>query len=289
MWAGLLKAMRPHQWVKNIFVLAPLVFARELFDPERAIHALAGMGLFCLASSTVYILNDLTDVEADRAHPVKRNRPIASGALPVGAARNAALLLATTSVGLGYWLSPYFAGTVASYLILNFFYSKSLKHIAYIDVLCITTGFELRVLGGAYAADVPASTYVLIATFLLASFLGFGKRMHELMQGKGAEKQRSVLANYSERTLTFLLYGTALAAVATYIGYTLDPATRESFGTDYLVVTSLMPLLGVLRFLHLVRRRNTAESPTEDMLRDRLFLANGLAYVIAVVVIIYFG
>ncbi|RLB57161.1 MAG: decaprenyl-phosphate phosphoribosyltransferase [Deltaproteobacteria bacterium] len=289
MWAGLLKAMRPHQWVKNIFVLAPLVFARDLFEADRALPAGLALGLFCLASSTVYLLNDLTDVEADRAHPVKRNRPIASGQLSLGAARNAAILLAAISVGFGYWLSPQVAGAIGGDLVLNFFYSKSWKHIAYIDVLCITTGFELRVLAGAYAADVPASAYVLIATFLLASFLGFGKRMHELMQGKGAEKQRSVLANYSERTLTFLLYGTAVAAVATYVGYTLDPSTREAFGTDFLVVTSVMPAFGVLRFLHLVRRRNTAESPTEDMLRDKLFLTNGLAYLVAVVVIIYFG
>jgi len=281
--------MRPHQWVKNLFVLAPLVFAQELFDQTRALSAVAGMALFCIASSAVYIFNDLTDVEADRAHPVKRNRPIASGQLSEAAARGAVFVLAAAAVGFGYWLSPYFAGAVGGYLLLNLFYSNYLKRIAYVDVLCITTGFELRVLGGAYAADVDASLYLLVATFLLASFLGFGKRMHELMQGKEAEKQRSVLSNYGEKSLIVLLYSTAFAAVGTYVVYTLDPATRAAFGTDYLAVTSFMPLFGVLRFLHLVRRRHTAESPTEDMLRDKPFIANAIVYVIAVVVVIYFG
>lgn len=289
MSAGLLRAMRPHQWVKNLFVLAPLVFAQELLHLERAAMALAGMGLFCIASSAVYIFNDLVDVEADRAHPVKKNRPIASGQLSEAAAKGAVFVLALAAVGLGFWLDPRFAGAVGGYLLLNLMYSNVLKQIAYVDVLCITTGFELRVLGGAFAADVEPSLYLLVATFLLASFLGFGKRMHELMQGKGAEKQRSVLSNYGERTLTALLYGTAIAAVATYVVYTLDPHTRAAFGTDYLAVTSFMPLFGVLRFLHLVRRRNTAESPTEDMLRDKPFIANAIAYVIAVVAVIYFG
>jgi hypothetical protein len=111
--------------------------------------------------------------------------------------------------------------------------------------------------------------------------------MHELMQGKDAEKQRSVLSNYSEKTLTFLLYTTGMAAVLTYVVYSLDPATRADFGTDYLAVTGFMPLFGVLRFLHLVRRQHTAESPTEDMLKDKLFIANAIGYVVAVVAVIY--
>ncbi len=289
MMAGLLRAMRPHQWVKNIFVLAPMVFAQELLHLERALSALAGMALFCLTSSAVYIFNDLKDVEADRAHPVKKNRPIASGQLSEPVARSAAFALALTALVLGFWLSPYFAGCVGGYLLLNLLYSVHLKNIAYIDVLCITTGFELRVLSGAYAADVPPSHYLLIATFLLASFLGFGKRMHELLQGKEAEKQRSVLTQYGEKTLNALLYGTGIAAVATYVVYTLDPATRHAFGTDYLAVTSFMPLVGVFRFMHLVRRQHTAESPTEDMLRDRIFILNAIGYVLAVLIVIYFG
>ncbi len=289
MLVGLLRAMRPHQWVKNTFVLAPLVFAKELFQLDVAVMALGAFGLFCLASSSVYIFNDLADIDADRAHPVKRDRPIASGRLPERVARAAAFGMAFVSAGGGLWLQPWFGAMVFGYLVLNVFYSKLLKRIAYVDVLCITTGFELRVLGGAFAAEVPASAYLLVATFLLATYLGFGKRMHELMQGKAAEKQRSVLAAYDERTLTIFLVAAAVATIVTYAVYTLDPSTREAFGTDYLIVTTPMPVFGVLRFLHLVRRKHTAESPTEDMLRDRPFLANILAWAVAVIVVIYVG
>jgi decaprenyl-phosphate phosphoribosyltransferase len=287
MLVALLRAMRPHQWVKNLFVLAPLVFAKELLHVPMALRTLAGFALFSLAASTVYLLNDLNDVEADRAHPVKRHRPIASGLIPERLARNAAIGLAVVAIGGSLPLSPWLAACILGYLTLNLAYSKKLKSIAYLDVMCITAGFELRVFAGAFAADVPASWYLLVVTFLLATFLGFGKRMHELMQGEGATKQRSVLARYDRRTLTALLFLTALATVATYAVYTLDPHTREAFDTDYLIVTTAMPLFGVLRFLHLVRRRHEAESPTEDMLRDKPFLLNLLAWAGAVLVVIY--
>lgn len=288
MFVGLLRALRPHQWVKNLFVLAPLVFAQELFELPYAVRSLAGFALFCLASSSVYLLNDIIDVEADRAHPIKRNRPIASGRVPIHVARVAAGAMALVSIGGGLFLNYEFAATTAGYLVLMLGYSARLKRIAYVDVFCIALGFELRVLAGAFAALVEASLYLVVVTFLLALFLGFGKRMHELPQAD-AEKQRKVLASYDVRTLTFLLYATALATVGTYAIYTLDPSTAAAFGTDYLVVTTLMPLFGVLRFLHLVRRKHSAESPTEDMLRDKPFIANLLLWVVAVIVVIYLG
>jgi len=289
MLVGLLRTIRPHQWVKNLFVLAPLVFAKELLHVPTTLRALAGFALFCLASSAVYILNDLTDVLVDRAHPVKCRRPIASGAVPERAARIAAAALAIVAVAGGLSLNPLFSAAIVGYLVLNLAYSVRLKRIAYVDVMCITTGFELRVLGGAAAALVHPSLYLVVITFLLATFLGFGKRMHELMQGEQGRKQRSVLQAYDERTLTGLLYLMATATVATYVVYTLDPSTREAFGTDYLAVTAPMPLFGVLRFLHLVRRRHVAESPTEDMLRDRMFLANLGLWTVSVVLVIYLG
>lgn len=289
MLVGLLRTMRPHQWVKNLFVLAPLVFAKELLDGPVAIRGLLAFVLFCLASSTVYILNDLVDVAADRAHPIKRNRPIASGQLSEATARTMAFGLAAISIGGAIILSYAFVATIVGYLLLNMAYSLKLKRIAYVDVMCIAGGFELRVLGGAFAAEVEASLYLIVVTALLATFLGFGKRMHELAQGRDAAKQRKVLASYHDRALTVLLYVTALATVGTYAVYTLDPGTRGYFGTDYLVVTTAMPLFGVLRFLYLVRRRHSAESPTEDMLRDKPFLANLFMWVLAVLVVIYLG
>ena len=202
MFVGLLKTMRPHQWVKNGFVLAPLVFAQELFDVPRAVMALGGFGLFCLASSTVYILNDLTDLSADRSHPIKSKRPIASGRVPVGLARATATIFALLVMGLGFFLNVHFGVAIVAYLVVNFAYSMRLKRVAYLDVLCITAGFELRVLAGAFAAEVPPSAYLLIVTFLLATFLAFGKRMHELLQGERAYVQRKALGSYDLKTST---------------------------------------------------------------------------------------
>lgn len=284
---GLLKTMRPHQWVKNLFVVAPLLFAKGLGDTSMMLRAGAAFLLFSLAASTIYLLNDLADVEADRAHPTKRNRPIASGKLSEGAAKAAigafAVVALTGSFGLGL---PVF-GTIAGYFVLQVAYTYALKRVPYVDVLCIAAGFELRVLCGTYALQVSPTPYLLAVTALLSLFLGFGKRMHELRQGDGVEKQRSVLSKYDEKVLNALLTGTALATTLTYVIYTLDPATREFFGTDYLAATIVFTEFGVIRFLDMVRNKTEADSPTEQMLKDWPFLVNLALWAIAVVVVIY--
>lgn len=279
--------MRPHQWVKNLFVVAPLVFAKELGVVEPGLRTALAFGLFCLASSTIYLVNDLADVEADRAHPVKRKRPIASGAVSEAAARGAAMVLAVVSLGGAFALGLNVLASIGGYLLLNVAYTFYLKRVAYVDVLCIATGFELRVLAGTFAAMVDPTLYLLVVTFLLAAFLGFGKRMHELIQGTNAQKQRAVLANYSKTTLEGLLYLTSAATVGTYAVYTFDPSTRAYFGTDYLWVTIPFTLFGVMRFLRLVLKRPDAESPTEVMLRDKSFLLNLALWGVAVFAVIY--
>ncbi|MFW5925763.1 MAG: decaprenyl-phosphate phosphoribosyltransferase [Myxococcota bacterium] len=281
--------MRPHQWVKNLFVVAPLVFAKELFDPSMSLRTVWAFALFCLASSTVYYLNDLADVEADRTHPVKRHRPIASGAVPYTVARRVATGMALLAVAGGLVLGVSFLAAIVSYLVLNLAYSAHLKRMPYVDVLSIAAGFELRVLGGAFAAGVTASVYLLVVTFLLATFLGFGKRMHELQQAGERSVQREVLRAYHPTTLHVLLYATATATFLAYALYTLDPVTRAFFGSNVLVATAPFTLFGVLRFLHLVRHRPEAESPTEEMLRDKPFLVNLGLWAAAVVLIIYLG
>lgn len=288
---GLVRTMRPQQWVKNLFVLAPVVYAQELFDLPKVLGALGGFACFCLLASSVYVLNDIVDVEADRAHPVKRNRPIASGEVGVGAAKVAMVVLAGLALTGGWLLSPLFLVAALAYVVNNVAYSFGLKRVAYLDVLSIAAGFELRVLAGAYAADVPPSAYLLVVTFLLATFLGLGKRMHELVQQErsGTSSSRKVLQQYSKSLVTVLLWITGGATVGAYIIYTLDPHTRAHFGTDFLVFTSVFALVGVLRFVHLVRNRPDAESPTEEMLRDPPFLITGVLGVIALLAIIYWG
>jgi 4-hydroxybenzoate polyprenyltransferase len=281
--------MRPHQWVKNLFVIAPLVFAKGLMNEAMVLRTLAGFALFCLAASSIYVLNDLADVEADRAHPKKSSRPIASGRVPVPVARAATIGLVAASVSGALLVNLAFAAVVVGYLVLNVAYTFRLKRVAYVDVLCITSGFELRVLGGTFAAEVHPTAYLLLVTFLLATFLGLGKRMHELIQGANATKQRTVLQHYDPTTLRFLLHLFGVTTVGTYLVYTLDAHTRSFFGTEYLALTTPFALFGVVRFLRLVQHRPNSESPTEEMLRDKPFLANLAAFVLVVVGLIYFG
>ena len=285
MLAGLLKAMRPHQWVKNLFVVAPLVFAKGLDDVDMVLRSALAFVLFSLAASSIYLLNDLADVEADRAHPVKCKRPIASGALPVHVARTAMAVLATLACAGSLVLNAWVLAAIGGYL-LQVAYTYKLKHVPYVDVLCIAAGFELRVLAGTFALRVPPTIYLLVVTFLLSAFLGFGKRMHEL-QAPSAGKTRSVLSKYSSKTVTVLLQLTALATTTTYVIYTLDPHTRAFFGTDYLAATIVFTEFGVIRFMDLVRNRADADSPTEQMLKDWPFLLNLVLWAIAVVVVIY--
>jgi decaprenyl-phosphate phosphoribosyltransferase len=279
--------MRPHQWVKNFFVLTPLLFAQRLFDFTAGLRTLAGFWAFCLTASAVYIVNDLLDVHADRAHPVKRHRPIPSGRLRMRTAWAAAAVIGAIALSLSLMLGTVFAGTVAAYLILNLAYGLWLKRLPYLDVFCIAAGFELRVLAGASAAQVPASGYLLAVTFLLALFLALGKRAHELNQGEQAQKQRTVLKAYSRSAVAALLYASAGATIATYVAYTMDAHTRSFFQTEYLVFTTPFALLGILRFLKLVYDRPDAESPTEEMLRDVPFLVNLAFWTISIFIAIY--
>lgn len=296
MLTGLLRTMRPHQWVKNLVVLAPLVFARELFDLRAAWRAGAAFLVFCLLAGTVYMLNDLVDVAADREHPTKKKRPIASGAVSESQAKVALAILAVLALSGGVALGVQFLLAALGYLVLNLAYSFKLKQIAYVDLLCIAGGFELRVLGGSFAAEVPPSWYLLIVIFLGASFLGLGKRAHELaaMEERAAQTgttmaaTRVVLGAYDLRVLTPLLYVMGTATVITYIVYTLDPHTMEAFGTRWLAPTAFFTLFGVLRFTHLVRRKSNAESPTDAMLKDAPFLLNIGAWAVCVLLVIYF-
>jgi 4-hydroxybenzoate polyprenyltransferase len=287
---GIIRTVRPHQWVKNLFVLAPVVFARELLRPTFILAALGAFAVFCLLAGAVYTLNDLVDVEADRVHPVKRFRPIASGRVPIPVARAMVVVLVTAAlgsalfVGVRYDRLPFFLVALA-YFLQNVAYSFRLKKVAYVDVGFIALGFVLRVLAGGYATRTPVSGYMIACTALLALFLGFGKRRHELA-GANATKQRTALEAYSPRVLTIALWITGAASVGTYLAYTLDPPALFNH-TPWLWVTIVHPLFGVVRFVELVVGRPKAESPTQEMLRDVPFVVNLILWVIEVLAIIY--
>jgi decaprenyl-phosphate phosphoribosyltransferase len=287
---ALIKTLRPRQWVKNSFVAIPLVFSLRLLESDSVLRTMAAVGLFSLISGCVYVLNDLVDVEADREHPKKRLRPIASGALPVAAARGFLVVAVPVTVGLALVLQPWFAAVLGAYFVLNVGYSFRLKHVAYLDVLLIALFFILRVLAGAFAIEVPASPWLLGCTFVLALFLGFGKRAHELSTAVDAGKQRAALEGYDLPSLRWILYALAVAVVITYAAYTRSPQTVQAFGTAALIYTVPLPLVAIVRFIHLATaRKDDAESPTDAMLRDPLFMSAIGAYVVATGAILYWG
>lgn len=284
--AGMIRTVRPHQWVKNTFVLAPVVFAKHLTHPSIIKSAIGAFGVFCLLSGAVYTLNDIVDADADRVHPVKRHRPIASGQVPVALAKAMLVGLVVVAFGGALLGPPKFAAVAAGYFILNIVYSFGLKKIAYVDVGCISLGFVLRVLAGGFGTGTPISGYMVGCTALLALFLGFGKRRHELA-GANASKQRAALEAYSPRVLTFALAATGIATIVTYLAYTLDHDTQRFFQNPYLWATTIHPLFGVIRFLQLVVSRPKAESPTQEILRDVPFMMNIVIWIIEVVFIVY--
>jgi len=285
---GYVKTLRPQQWVKNLFVLAPVVFAKDIFNQEFLVRALGAFGVFCMLASAVYTMNDIVDVEADRAHPIKRFRPIPSGRVPLGAAKVLAVALMIIAFAGAFYGPLPFAAVVVAYFLQNVAYSFKLKKVAYLDVSLIAMGFVLRVVAGGFATHIDISWYLLACTALLALFLGFGKRRHELAQAaRNAAKQRTALQAYTPRALTVALTLTGIGAVVTYVAYSLDPATRAVFRSDWLWLTSLNVVFGVLRFVQLVAGRPKAESPTQEMLRDAPFVFNLVVWVVIVIVIVY--
>lgn len=289
MLLALIKTLRPRQWVKNSFVAAPLIFSLRLLEAPSVLRTLAAVVLFSLISGCVYVLNDLVDVDADREHPKKRLRPIASGALPVSTARAFLVVAVPSIMGLAAVLQPWFAAVLATYFVLNVAYSFRLKHVAYVDVLLIAFFFILRVLAGAFAIEVPASPWLLGCTFVLALFLGFGKRAHELATAVDAGKQRAALEGYHAGSLRWILYFLAVVVIATYGAYTRSPTTVQAFGTAALVYTLPLPMIAVVRFIRLVAVPKDSESPTDAMLRDPLFMTAIALYVVATGAILYWG
>jgi 4-hydroxybenzoate polyprenyltransferase len=288
---AVLATMRPRQWVKNLFVAAPLVFSKNLTEPDLAARALLALIAFCLLSGAVYAFNDVRDAEADRRHPSKRRRPVAAGALSERTALVAAALLSAGALVACASLSWALAAVAAGYLVNNLAYSVGLKRIAFLDVLLIAGGFLLRVWAGGLAIDVPVSPWLLACTGLLACLLGFGKRAHELMQAEAADVEahhtRASLAGYRVRHLRWAMSLLAVATSAAYALYTQDAHTVASFGTRSLIVTLPFCLLGIARFAQIALWRSGDDSPTDAILRDVPFLLILAGWGATVVAIIY--
>lgn len=292
MLVGMIKTARPKQWVKNLFVLAPVVFAKDLFHGDVLLRALGAFTAFSLLAGAIYTINDLVDVEDDRQHPTKKHRPIAAGIVPEGAAKGMAAVLIAVALGVAAALDPKVALVALAYLLKDLAYSLRplrLKDVAYVDVGLIALGFVFRVTAGSFAVStsdhpVRPSGYLILCTAFLALFLGFGKRWHELMTN--SSKAREVLERYGRRTLGLTLWATGLATIAVYLAWTLDPPQPLIFAKKYLWTTTPLVLLAMTRFVKLLNSQE-GESPTDAMLRDVPFVVTVLAWALLMVTMIY--
>jgi 4-hydroxybenzoate polyprenyltransferase len=288
---ALFRTLRPQQWVKNVFVAAPVVFSRHLEDPTYLWREAVAVLAFCMLSGAVYCFNDVRDVEADKLHPTKKHRPIASGQLSERNALIASATLAVIALAACFALHWQVAMWAGIYFAQNLAYSVKLKHVAFIDVLLIASGFLLRVLGGAAAIAVPASVWVLACTGLVAIFFALGKRAHELAwaerSGKATTATRAALAGYRLGHVKVAMFVVGALTSAAYVAYTLDERTIDMFHTNRLVYSAPFVVLGIVRFFYLALWRPKTESPTEAMLRDPLFLLDLAAATATVLYIIY--
>ena len=287
MLSALIKTMRPRQWSKNVFIFAALVFDKQLFIVDAFLRTLAGVALFCLVSSTVYIFNDIADIEADRQHPEKKNRPIASGKLPVSAAWIAGIAFVIITLTLSYFLAPNFAMVIALYFVLNVAYSKWLKHIPILDVLILSAGFVLRVGAGVTLIHVERfSPWLYVVMTLLSLFLGFGKRRAELaLLAHGAGSHRKVLEGY---TLPLLDQYIMIVSGTTIVAYSLYTFSAPNLPSNHtMMLTIPFVIYTIFRYLYLIEVKHAGGAPEDVLLSDRPFQIAMALWALTVLTIFY--
>ena len=288
--AGLLRAMRPKQWTKNLLVFAGLIFAQRIDDPHAASLAIIAFALFCLLSSSVYLVNDALDVEKDRAHPTKRFRPIAAGLISARFALLCAAGLAAVGLVGTYLINPATGMLAIVYVVLTVLYALWLKHIVIIDVLAVAIGYVLRAVVGATAIQVTISPWLLICTILLALFLVLCKRRQELiMLEENASQHRPILGEYSAHLLDQMIAVVTASTFMSYCLYTINERTVEQLGTRNLIYTIPFVIYGIFRYLYLMHQKNRGGAPDRVLLTDGPLLANVVCYVVAVLLILHYS
>jgi 4-hydroxybenzoate polyprenyltransferase len=287
MLRALIKSMRLRQWTKNAFVLAAVVFDRQLGYLPAVLRSLAGFFLFCLLSSSVYLINDVLDAPADRQHPEKRNRPIASGKLPISVAIAAAVIMIVITIPAAFFLSPGFGWITLAYFLINLAYSTRLKHIPLLDVMIIAAGFVLRVAGGVTLVVVERfSPWLYVVTTLGALYIGFGKRRSELaLLEKEANSHRRVFDGYTLPLLDQLIL---IVSSTTIIAYSLYTFSAPNLPTNHsMMLTIPFVLYGVFRYLYLIQVKQAGGAPEELLLTDRPLQAAIILWGSAILIIFY--
>ncbi len=287
MLLSLFKLARPTQWLKNSVVLAALIFAGEATDIHHIEIALIATALFCLMSSAVYTLNDLIDREKDVQHPLKRERPLASGSVSAGAAVVFMTLLCVVALAGAWYINPYFFITGVIYIALNVVYSLWWKNVVILDVMSIAVGFVLRAYAGAFAIGVPASKWLLINALFLALFLALGKRRHELVFLEDAEAHRKILSRYSPYLLDQLIGIVTASVVVVYMLYSFSAEVSTKLGTENLFLTIPFVVYGIFRYLYLIHKEERGGSPTRVLISDRPLLVDVILWLVTVIIVLY--
>ena len=284
---AMLRLMRPHQWVKNTFVFIGLLFGHAWHDPALVTRVVVVFAAFCLISSTIYILNDIIDIEQDRHHPKKRLRPLPSGQLSVAAAIALALVLGSASLVLAVWASTAVVLIVLLYALMNVAYSLWLKHVVILDVFVIATGFMLRILAGTLGVGVPPSQWLLLCGLMVTLFLGFSKRRAEII-ALSADKtaHRKVLEHYSPVLLDKMIVVTAAGLIMSYSLYTMNPDFFFNDAATTEIYTVPFVLYGVFRYIYLLHQQSGGSDTAKDLVRDPHMLIVVLAWLAATILLI---
>ncbi len=288
MMRAIITLMRPEQWVKNLIVFGALIFARRFTSTPDVLHSLLAFGILCLLSSAVYIVNDIHDREQDSLHPTKKSRPLAAGALSPVTARILAVILMFSGMAASLLLPREFLYIAMIFVAFNILYTALLKSIVIIDVMSIAVSFVLRAVAGSYAISVETSPWLIACTFLLALFLGFGKRRHELIVLKDqAFEHRVSLKQYSPYFLDQLIGVVTASTVVAYTFYTLSPEIQEKLGVRHLELTIPFVLYGIFRYLYLIHQEERGGSPARLLLTDMPILINIVLWFLSVMAIFW--
>ena len=286
-------ATRPWQWIKNSFVLAPLLFSGQFSQLPQCLRTALAFASFCAVSSAVYVINDLCDRREDRQHPLKRLRPIASGAISTTSGVTLALALTIIGLAVSITLGRLFLPFVVVYFGITVAYSVGLKHVAILDVMIIAAGFVLRILGGSAAINVSPSHWLVLCTIMISLFLGFAKRRAELVtvadSGESTGTSRIVLKDYSIAFLDQVIPIVTAATIVCYALYTVDQRTLEAFGTRAMVITVPCVMYGLFRYVYIVYHLKKGEDPTQTLLRDVPTIANIIVWIVLSLCVVIYG
>lgn len=281
--------LRIPQWIKNLFLFAPLIFSKHLFQGDFFWQEVVAFFVFCLISSSAYIVNDIADQEADRQHPVKKNRPLAFGSLSVARALALAIVLVGVTAVLARVFPPSFQFVAVLYFVMNVAYSFWLKRVILLDVFIVAAGFMIRVLAGAYAIDVGTSNWLVLCTLFVSLFLATSKRRGELVLSQQLQgyEGRPVLKQYDLASIDQIMTVAASGMAISYALYTVADRTVNMFGTENLIFTTVFVLFGIFRYLLLIKKEPTEDNPMRLLLRDGLMFVNIVAWFVTCVVVIY--